>query len=93
MSVGGACVVFHRIMISLAFPLPCILLLGCVALLRQLLPEAVVTMIVRMVKREVCCVGWSSGGSGDATPLYPANVFKGTCSYFSFFLLFLVRLN
>ena len=67
------------------------LLLGCVALLRQLLLQAVVTMVVRKAKREVCCVGWSSGGCGDATPLYLTSVFKGPCSYLSFFLFFLVR--
>ena len=79
----------HYVIVSISFSM--YLLLGFVALLRQLLLEAVVTMVVRKAKREVCCVGWSSGGCGDATPLHLANVFKGPCPSFSFFLFFLAR--
>ena len=50
----------HYVIVSISFSM--YLLLGFVALLRQLVLEAVVTMVVRKAKREVCCVGWSSGG-------------------------------
>ena len=79
---------FSSYMLSLVFPLSCSLHLFCVVLLHQLLPEVVVTIVVRRAKEEVCCVGWSSGGREDATPLHTANVFKRDSrlpSCFSFF--------
>ena len=80
-------------MLSLVFPLFCSLHLFCVVLLRQFPPEVVVTIVVRRAKEEVCCVGWSSGGCEDATPLHMANVFKETPACLLGFLFFLARVN